>query len=41
MSQRVLVTADASGIGLEIVRAFAAQTAKVFVCDTMPKLLRI
>ncbi len=33
MSQRVLVTAGASGIGREIVRAFAAQGAKVFVCD--------
>ena len=33
MTQRVLVTAGASGIGQEIVRAFAAQGAKVFVCD--------
>ena len=33
MTQRVLVTAGASGIGREIVRAFAAQGAKVFVCD--------
>jgi NAD(P)-dependent dehydrogenase (short-subunit alcohol dehydrogenase family) len=33
MSQRVLVTAGASGIGREIVPAFAAQGAKVFVCD--------
>jgi NAD(P)-dependent dehydrogenase (short-subunit alcohol dehydrogenase family) len=33
MVQRVLVTAGASGIGREIVRAFAAQGAKVFVCD--------
>jgi hypothetical protein len=32
MNQRVLVTAGASGIGREIVRAFAAQGAKVFVC---------
>jgi len=33
MSQRVLVTAGAAGIGREIVRAFAATGAKVFVCD--------
>jgi NADP-dependent 3-hydroxy acid dehydrogenase YdfG len=33
MTQRVLVTAGATGIGREIVRAFAAQGAKVFVCD--------
>ena len=33
MDQRVLVTAGASGIGREIVRAFAAQGARVFVCD--------
>jgi NAD(P)-dependent dehydrogenase (short-subunit alcohol dehydrogenase family) len=31
MNQRVLVTAGASGIGLEIARAFAAQGAKIFV----------
>jgi NAD(P)-dependent dehydrogenase (short-subunit alcohol dehydrogenase family) len=31
--QRVLVTAGASGIGLEIARAFRAQGARVFVCD--------
>jgi NAD(P)-dependent dehydrogenase (short-subunit alcohol dehydrogenase family) len=31
--QRVLVTAGASGIGLEIARAFLAQGARVFVCD--------
>jgi NAD(P)-dependent dehydrogenase (short-subunit alcohol dehydrogenase family) len=31
--QRVLVTAGASGIGREIVRAFAANGAAVFVCD--------
>lgn len=33
MNQRVLVTAGASGIGREIVRAFAAGGATVFVCD--------
>lgn len=33
MAQRVLVTAGASGIGREIVRAFAAGGARVFVCD--------
>jgi len=33
MSQRVLVTAGASGIGLAIVRAFAANGAKVAVVD--------
>ncbi len=30
---RVLVTAGAGGIGLEIARAFVAEGAKVFVCD--------
>jgi NAD(P)-dependent dehydrogenase (short-subunit alcohol dehydrogenase family) len=33
MNQKVLVTAGAGGIGLEIVKAFAALGAKVFVCD--------
>jgi NAD(P)-dependent dehydrogenase (short-subunit alcohol dehydrogenase family) len=33
MSQRVLVTAAAAGIGREIARAFATTGAKVFVCD--------
>ena len=33
MNQRVLVTAGASGIGREIARAFAANSAKVFVRD--------
>jgi NAD(P)-dependent dehydrogenase (short-subunit alcohol dehydrogenase family) len=39
MEQRVLVTAGASGIGREIVRAFAANGAKVFVCDIDTKAL--
>jgi NAD(P)-dependent dehydrogenase (short-subunit alcohol dehydrogenase family) len=33
MSQKVLVTAAASGIGLEIARAFSAAGAKVFITD--------
>lgn len=33
MSQRVLITAGASGIGREIARAFAAGGARLFVCD--------
>jgi NAD(P)-dependent dehydrogenase (short-subunit alcohol dehydrogenase family) len=33
MSQRVLVTGGANGIGREIVRAFVAGRARVFVCD--------
>ncbi len=33
MARRILVTAGASGIGLEFVRAFAALGDKVFVCD--------
>jgi NAD(P)-dependent dehydrogenase (short-subunit alcohol dehydrogenase family) len=33
MKQRVFITAGAAGIGREIVRAFAAQGASVFVCD--------
>jgi NAD(P)-dependent dehydrogenase (short-subunit alcohol dehydrogenase family) len=39
MAQRVLVTAGASGIGREIVRAFAAKGASVFVCDINAKAL--
>src|SRR5438874_2894593 len=37
--QRVLVTAGAAGIGREIARAFAANGAKVFVCDIDVKML--
>jgi NAD(P)-dependent dehydrogenase (short-subunit alcohol dehydrogenase family) len=37
MTQRVLVTAGASGIGREIARAFVANGAKVFVSDIDPK----
>ncbi len=37
--QRVLVTAGASGIGLDIVRAFAAAGARVFVCDVQSESL--
>ena len=33
MSQRVLITAGAAGIGREFVRAFAATGAKIFTCD--------
>src|SRR5689334_897510 len=39
MAQRVLVTAGASGIGREIVRAFAADGASVYVCDIDAKAL--
>lgn len=39
MTQRVLITAGAAGIGREIARAFAAQGAKVFVCDVDAKAL--
>ncbi|QRF60378.1 SDR family oxidoreductase [Variovorax sp. UC122_21] len=37
--KRVLVTAGASGIGLDIVRAFAAAGARVFVCDVQAESL--
>jgi NAD(P)-dependent dehydrogenase (short-subunit alcohol dehydrogenase family) len=37
---RVLVTAGAGGIGLEIARAFAAEGARVHVCDVDAKALR-
>jgi NAD(P)-dependent dehydrogenase (short-subunit alcohol dehydrogenase family) len=33
MPQRVLITAGASGIGREFARAFAANGAKIFICD--------
>jgi NAD(P)-dependent dehydrogenase (short-subunit alcohol dehydrogenase family) len=39
MTQRVLVTAGASGIGREICRAFLASGAKVFTCDIDAKAL--
>ena len=39
MAQRVLVTAGASGIGKEIAMAFAANGAKVCVCDIDMKAL--
>lgn len=40
MTQRVLVTAGAAGIGKEIARAFAANGAKVCVCDINVKALQ-
>lgn len=33
MNQKILVTAGAAGIGLEIVKAFAATGAKKIICD--------
>ena len=39
MSQRVLITAGAAGIGREFARAFTANGAKVFVCDSDDKAL--
>jgi len=39
MQQRVLITAGAAGIGREFARAFAANKAKVFVCDIDDKAL--
>jgi NAD(P)-dependent dehydrogenase (short-subunit alcohol dehydrogenase family) len=38
--QRVLITAGAAGIGLEIARAFLANGAAVFVCDIDENALR-
>jgi short-subunit dehydrogenase involved in D-alanine esterification of teichoic acids len=38
-SQRVLITAGASGIGREIARGFVANGAAVFVCDIDSKAL--
>ncbi|WP_243656678.1 SDR family NAD(P)-dependent oxidoreductase [Paucimonas lemoignei] len=38
--QRVLITAGASGIGLEIARAFAANGADVCVCDINAEALK-
>ena len=37
---RVLVTAGAGGIGLEIARSFVAEGARVHVCDVDSKALR-
>src|SRR6478609_886224 len=39
MSQRVLITAGAAGIGREFAHAFTAKGAKVFVCDIDDKAL--
>ena len=36
MPSRVVVTAGASGIGLEIVRAFPDSGAAVYTCDIAP-----
>jgi len=38
--KRVLITAAASGIGLAIARGFAAEGAKVHVCDISEDALR-
>jgi NAD(P)-dependent dehydrogenase (short-subunit alcohol dehydrogenase family) len=37
--KRILVTAGADGIGLEIVRAFAGAGSKMLVCDIQPESL--
>ncbi len=39
--QHVLITAGASGIGREFARAFAANAAKVFVCDIDERALNV
>jgi NAD(P)-dependent dehydrogenase (short-subunit alcohol dehydrogenase family) len=39
MGQRVLITAAASGIGLEIARAFSASGAAVFITDINPQTI--
>src|SRR5690606_31010784 len=40
MVQRVLITAGASGIGLAIAKAFAADGARVHICDIDADALR-
>lgn len=40
MALRVLITAAASGIGLEIARAFISSGARVFICDIDAAALR-
>jgi NAD(P)-dependent dehydrogenase (short-subunit alcohol dehydrogenase family) len=39
--KRVFITAAASGIGLAIARGFAAEGAKVHVCDINEDALRV
>ena len=39
MTQRVLITVGASGIGKEVASAYAAAGAQVCVCDINPKAL--
>ncbi|TIT04451.1 MAG: SDR family NAD(P)-dependent oxidoreductase [Mesorhizobium sp.] len=40
MSQRVMITGGVSGIGWAIARAFAANGAKIHVCDVDEEALR-